>query len=441
VKFQQDEPDTSRNVHHETQLTLSKSEDVYITRAATKAKQALKENNPDSSSYSDFTGPQVKQKPSSIEKSLKKTVSKPPLNQPLIPPNIDTFKESTPIQLQEPLEPSRISEEPLKLPIKVEELSKEPDSLTPPIESIPPLERPTFYRPPKKVSKEAKLVVEKRKHNRIMKLAMGMDQYDILSNLDHIQPQISLRQLLALAPRCRSELRSPLVRKRPKLVDVHDISLDPGAPTVDVLIDGPLIEGIQIDSGSSVNLMSVKTMEEIGLTNMSTTPIILRMVDQSRVKPLGILNQVPTTIGGIKYEVNYVIFKVIESISSYPILLGRPSLYLAKAKDDWGKRTLITGKGSNEIVLPMYSTNYQGGTQEEESEFTSGNSYENSESTNLINRDHFKPIGMGEYFQPLTMVDDSDSAILAWQNSLVLNITTEIESEQEPPYETDSEEL
>jgi hypothetical protein len=313
--------------------------------------------------------------------------------------------------------------------------------LTPPIESIPPLERPTFYRPPKKVSKEAKLVVEKRKHNRIMKLAMGMDQYDILSNLDHIQPQISLRQLLALAPRCRSELRSPLVRKRPKLVDVHDISLDPGAPTVDVLIDGPLIEGIQIDSGSSVNLMSVKTMEEIGLTNMSTTPIILRMVDQSRVKPLGILNQVPTTIGGIKYEVNYVIFKVIESISSYPILLGRPSLYLAKAKDDWGKRTLITGKGSNEIVLPMYSTNYQGGTQEEESEFTSENSYENSESTNLINRDHFKPIGMGEYFQPLTMVDDSDSAILAWQNSLVLNITTEIESEQEPPYETDSEEL
>jgi hypothetical protein len=55
-----------------------------------------------------------------------------------------------------------------------------------------------------------------------------------------------------------------LVRKRPKLVDVHDISIDPGAPTVDVLIDGSLIEGVQIDSGSSVNLMSVETMEEIG---------------------------------------------------------------------------------------------------------------------------------------------------------------------------------
>jgi hypothetical protein len=91
-----------------------------------------------------------------------------------------------------------------------------------------------------------------------------MDQYDILSNLDQIQPQISLRQLLALAPKCRSELSSSLVRKRPKLVDVHDISINPGAPIVDVLIDGSLIEGVQIDSGSSVNLMSVETMEEIG---------------------------------------------------------------------------------------------------------------------------------------------------------------------------------
>ena len=114
---------------------------------------------------------------------------------------------------------------------------------------------------------------------------------------------------------------------------------------------------------------------------------------------------------------------------------------MAKAKDDWDKGTLTIGKGSNKIVLPMYPTSYQGEIQEEESEFILGNSYENSETINLVNRDHFKPIGMGEYFQPVIMVDDSDNAILAWQNSPVLNITIEIESNQEPPYETNSEEL
>ena len=65
-------------------------------------------------------------------------------------------------------------------------------------------------------------------------------------------------------------------------------------------------------------------MDEIGLTNMISTPIILRMADQSKVKPLGILKQVPTLVGRIEYKVDYIIFKVTKSISSYPILLGTP---------------------------------------------------------------------------------------------------------------------
>jgi hypothetical protein len=140
---------------------------------------------------------------------------------------------------------------------------------------------------------------------------MGMQPYDILANLDHIQPTISMRQLLAISPKCRSKLSYSLIRKRSKEINVHDISIDPG-----------------------VNLMNQETMDEIGLTNMISTPIILRMADQSKVKPLGILKQVPTLVDGIEYKIDYIIFKITESISSYPILLGRPWLYLAKTKDD-----------------------------------------------------------------------------------------------------------
>jgi hypothetical protein len=56
---------------------------VYITRAAARAKQTLRENNQESSFDSEFTRPHVKQKSPSIEKPLKKT----PLQQFLIPPN------------------------------------------------------------------------------------------------------------------------------------------------------------------------------------------------------------------------------------------------------------------------------------------------------------------------------------------------------------------
>ena len=50
--------------------------------------------------------------------------------------------------------------------------------------------------------------------------------------------------------------------------------------------------------------MNADTMEEISLTTMTTTPIILRMAYQSHVKPLGILKQILTTIGGIDFRID-----------------------------------------------------------------------------------------------------------------------------------------
>ena len=286
-----------------------------------------------------------------------------------------------------------------------------------------------------------------------------MEPYDLLSNMDNIQPQISLRQLLAVAPTCRSVLSSSLVRKRPKTVDVineinnfeenvdvNDIFIDPGAPTVEVFINGFLIDGVQIDSGSNVNLMNADTMEEIGLTTMATTPIILRMADQSHVKPLGILKQVHTTIGGIDFQIDYIVFKVTESISPYPILSGKPWLFNGRVKEDWEKGTITIGKGKQKIVLPMYPTQYHGETQNEESEETSDNPYDSErKTTNFITRERplFKSLSPGEYFMPKNQIEDLDDEILVWENAPIFNVTTEVEVESEPKalYIMDSDEL
>ena len=95
--------------------------------------------------------------------------------------------------------------------------------------------------------------------------------------------------------------------------------------------------------------MNVDSMEEIGFKTMTTIPIILRMADQSRVKPLGILKQVLTTIGRIDFQIDYIVFKVTKSISPYPILLGRPWLFNGQVKEDWRKDTIIVGKGNDHI--------------------------------------------------------------------------------------------
>jgi hypothetical protein len=57
------------------------------------------------------------------------------------------------------------------------------------------------------------------------------------------------------------------------MVNVNDISLDPRALVVDVLINGTLIHGIQVHRRSSINLINVNTMEELGLTSITTIPI------------------------------------------------------------------------------------------------------------------------------------------------------------------------
>lgn len=80
-----------------------------------------------------------------------------------------------------------------------------------------------------------------------MRLAIGIKPYHILKNLDKIQPYIPMRQLLAISPKCRSELSHSLIHKNVTEVEVHEISLDPGAPSIEVMMDGSFIENVQID--------------------------------------------------------------------------------------------------------------------------------------------------------------------------------------------------
>ena len=80
-------------------------------------------------------------------------------------------------------------------------------------------------------------------------------------------------------------------------MEINDVTLsqDPSAPTIDLTIDGTQLVGFQVDI-QVVNLMSMETMKELGLTNMVPTSAILKMANQTRTKPLGQLLQVPIQI-------------------------------------------------------------------------------------------------------------------------------------------------
>lgn len=86
-----------------------------------------------------------------------------------------------------------------------------------------------------------------------------------MQDLDNLHLQITMRQLLVITPQCCITLGSAMIHKRAKVVEVNDITLsqDQGEHVVDVIIDEMMVVGFQVDTGSSVNLMSMETMKAL----------------------------------------------------------------------------------------------------------------------------------------------------------------------------------
>ncbi|XP_073394981.1 uncharacterized protein [Physcomitrium patens] len=239
-----------------------------------------------------------------------------------------------------------------------------------------------------------------------------------------------------------------LRRKLHRDKEIHEVSLnpDPGAPTIDVIIDGVLILGVQVDDGSSVNLMTEDTMEKLGLTRLLPTTLLLCMADHSKVHPMGVLVDVETIIAGIAYKIDYVVFQLKSSALSYPILLDRPWLFHAKARNDWGRGTLTIGKKRNKIVLQMYPVSYHGESQVPCTEFTSeGHSESSDDEDPFHGNEQYEQIqsltkhtgviyqcgGIGEYLIHQEDTDNSDHAIARWMNNYAVNYISAIEPEMD----------
>ena len=232
--------------------------------------------------------------------------------------------------------------------------------------------------------------IPKGKRSKPIGIMQGAAPYDLLEDLGKLKADISIKQLFGIAPSCRSLLQSTLVRKRLKpIVNEVTISPDPGAPTVDVVIDGIVLQGVQLDGGSSVNLMNLDTMTSLQLTGLQDTKLMLRMADQSRVQLMGILPSVKTTIAGNSYWIDYIIFQPNSPHASYPILLGRLWLKEAKAKQDWSKGLLTSGSGARKVTLGMYHDQYHGEIQWESPKVTTQFGYDSDNEKDVVaNRVH-----------------------------------------------------
>ena len=120
--------------------------------------------------------------------------------------------------------------------------------VNPPIPTqLPMLPASKFYPHPKIPirNQRPKVKPSLSRSSRMMMFSKDLKPCDIMENLVKIQPTITMKQLLAVAPQCHSSLSSSMICRRSRPITVYDITLsqDPGVPTIDVIIGGALIPG------------------------------------------------------------------------------------------------------------------------------------------------------------------------------------------------------
>lgn len=72
--------------------------------------------------------------------------------------------------------------------------------------------------------------------------------------------------------------------------------IDPGNQVFSLEIDDILVSNVLIGLGVAINVMTRKTMEQLSLGHICPTPIVLELVDRSKIKPSGVLDDVVVSI-------------------------------------------------------------------------------------------------------------------------------------------------
>lgn len=191
------------------------------------------------------------------------------------------------------------------------------------------------------------------------------EQDDMLDDLMKAKLSLTLEQVLSWVPAFRHKLLQKWESGEVLTVQeekqnscspksaVEDV--DYGVPVLEVKYAGMQIHGALLDGGSGVNILPESVCRKLGITDFENAPFQVRMADQRRIQPLGIIRGKILEVSGLKFDVNFVVLRLEESEKHYPMILGRPWLRAAKVKQDWGADRIVIRKGKRKVKLMMTS--------------------------------------------------------------------------------------
>jgi len=120
---------------------------------------------------------------------------------------------------------------------------------------------------------------------------------------------------------------SKLMTTQPLLTKYNDL----GNPAATIYINGQPITNMLIDLGATINVMKKDLFTTLRLHGLRNIPTVLELVDRSRVKPEGVLEDIVIKITSWRYSIDFFILQSKSNLGGHPLILGRPSLATADA--------------------------------------------------------------------------------------------------------------
>jgi hypothetical protein len=91
-----------------------------------------------------------------------------------------------------------------------------------------------------------------------------------------------------------------------------------------------------LDGRCGVNIISKSLRKKIGLRKLQLAMFVVRMADQRKAQPLGLIRNLKINLGSYVYKTSVTTLNMENGLEAYSMLLGRSWLKQTKKNHNWG---------------------------------------------------------------------------------------------------------
>jgi hypothetical protein len=105
----------------------------------------------------------------------------------------------------------------------------------------------------------------------------------------------------------------------PHFYHVKAQDYDEEMPMITVVTKNRRVPNVLIDGGSGVNIMNNVLRKKLGLINIEAAPFTIKMADQRKVVPVGLIRNLKIEIGGVKKMMTFTVIDLPPIDNDYEI--------------------------------------------------------------------------------------------------------------------------